>query len=378
MAKVKAAYNYSYNYEGKKISFKKDEEFQLLNKSNNDWWQVRRYMDGAAQDIYVPAVYVKEVNEPAPVTKTVDPTYMNLDDLKLEPKSAGDADGKGDAGGGGVGGPNPGAPNPGAPNPGAPNPGAPKVLNKPKTRGSIKRTTHAPLAKREDSEGKDDEAANPISPTAKANGLNPAKPGSPSMLRRLNRSGGNTVGSSASQQLSNSMPSQHNHSSDAGGGGGLSSSLNRGEKLFPPPTTTKPRSRTSVDMLGGGPASNPPASEPLQESSGTRRGSGGTAPGQGSTRLKLPPPIQMKPKPTKGARRPVSYISGVEQEGEIGSKPLVSELSNILMKKKPHLAGGEHRILTSTKSLGSPELPVMPVCMFVIRSFCISFFGTIV
>ena len=76
MAKVRAAYSYSYNYEGKEISFKKDEEFQLLVKSNKNWWQVRRWMDGSAQDIYVPAVYIKEVEAtgPAVVKDEKDPT----------------------------------------------------------------------------------------------------------------------------------------------------------------------------------------------------------------------------------------------------------------------------------------------------------------
>ena len=82
MAKVRAAYNYSYNYEGIEISFKKGEEFQLLTKSNQDWWQVRRSMEGFTQDIYVPAVYVKEINEEMQPAKTEDnPVYSTLSDL---------------------------------------------------------------------------------------------------------------------------------------------------------------------------------------------------------------------------------------------------------------------------------------------------------
>ncbi len=77
--KVKAFYNYSYNYEGKKIRFKRGDEFQLLTKSNVDWWLVRRYIDGSAQDIYVPAAYVKEVNNFPRNFNTPNLTYMNLD-----------------------------------------------------------------------------------------------------------------------------------------------------------------------------------------------------------------------------------------------------------------------------------------------------------
>ncbi len=79
---VRAMYNYTYEYEGCKISFKKDEEFQLLAKSNNDWWQVRRWSgDGCAQDIYVPAVYVKEVkSEP----KKRENLYQNISDVRKQ------------------------------------------------------------------------------------------------------------------------------------------------------------------------------------------------------------------------------------------------------------------------------------------------------
>ena len=81
MASVKAVYDYTYDYEGTKVSFKKDEEFQLLAKSNKDWWQVRRWnKEGVAQDIYVPAVYVQEVKKVTVETKN--PTYENIADLK--------------------------------------------------------------------------------------------------------------------------------------------------------------------------------------------------------------------------------------------------------------------------------------------------------
>ena len=78
---VRAVFNYTYEYEGSKISFKKDDEFQLLAKSNTDWWHVRRWnMEGLAQDIYVPAVYVKEVKTVK--KESPNPTYENLADLQ--------------------------------------------------------------------------------------------------------------------------------------------------------------------------------------------------------------------------------------------------------------------------------------------------------
>ena len=58
---IKAVYNYSYDYEGIKVAFRKGEEFQLLQKTNQEWWLVRRWKSGSAQDFYVPAVYVKEI-----------------------------------------------------------------------------------------------------------------------------------------------------------------------------------------------------------------------------------------------------------------------------------------------------------------------------
>lgn len=81
VTQVRAIYNYTYEYEGSKISFKKDDEFQLLAKSNTDWWHVRRWnMEGLAQDIYVPAVYVKEVK--AVKKEGSNPTYENIADLQ--------------------------------------------------------------------------------------------------------------------------------------------------------------------------------------------------------------------------------------------------------------------------------------------------------
>lgn len=76
MAKVRAMYNYSYDYEGAMITFKIGEEFQLLSKATTDWWHVRRWKEGAAQDIYVPANYVKEVE-----SEPKEALYENVSEL---------------------------------------------------------------------------------------------------------------------------------------------------------------------------------------------------------------------------------------------------------------------------------------------------------
>ena len=78
MARVKALYSYAYDYEGSKISFKCGDEFQLLAKVNNDWWHVRRWIQQGSQDIYIPAVYVKEVGE------DTDPLYQNTAELRKQ------------------------------------------------------------------------------------------------------------------------------------------------------------------------------------------------------------------------------------------------------------------------------------------------------
>jgi len=80
-ASVRALYDYTYEYEGTKISFTKNEQFQLIAKSNKDWWQVRRYIQGSAQDIYVPAVYVKEVKAEVKKKETL---YQNIDDVRKQ------------------------------------------------------------------------------------------------------------------------------------------------------------------------------------------------------------------------------------------------------------------------------------------------------
>lgn len=79
MASVKALYSYSYQYDGAEISFVQGDEFKLLSKASKEWWHVRRWREGVAQDIYVPANYVAEVEE-APVADE-NPTYENIEEL---------------------------------------------------------------------------------------------------------------------------------------------------------------------------------------------------------------------------------------------------------------------------------------------------------
>lgn len=302
MAKVRAAYNYSYNYEGKKISFKKDEEFQLLTKSNKDWWQVRRWQDGNAQDIYVPAVYVKEVEDTLTAVKEADEaTYMNLDDLKIPQSYENGTKGAGEK-----------------------LPEGLTVQSKPRSESSVKKSSlerNKPPLEKESSSDNDNAESMPTS--VRTNGLNPGRPVSPSMLRRLSNKG--------------STP-------EAQPGG----SLKRGEQLGPPPVSTKPRSKTS--------ASDVPETSPFDSGSRIQRQTSG-----GAAKSKVPPPVQSKPKPQKvPVARPVSCMApgaelegaGKPAEGVEGSRPIVSELSNVLLKKNPHFAG-DHKPLLKTSSSGA-------------------------
>ncbi|CAM9940310.1 unnamed protein product [Lampetra planeri] len=57
---VRAEYDYEYtNTSGRVVTIKEGEEFELLKKTNGDWWQVRRF--GERKPIYVPALYVVAV-----------------------------------------------------------------------------------------------------------------------------------------------------------------------------------------------------------------------------------------------------------------------------------------------------------------------------
>jgi len=59
---VEALFPYSYEAgDGRTIAFSTGDRFTLLNKTNGDWWQVRK---GTEKPIYVPASYMKEISIP--------------------------------------------------------------------------------------------------------------------------------------------------------------------------------------------------------------------------------------------------------------------------------------------------------------------------
>ncbi|CAM9553273.1 unnamed protein product [Lampetra fluviatilis] len=68
--KVRALYGYEYiSSDGRVIKMTEGEEFFLLKKANEDWWQVKRPTE--SKPIYVPATYVEEKPiEQSPVLKT--------------------------------------------------------------------------------------------------------------------------------------------------------------------------------------------------------------------------------------------------------------------------------------------------------------------
>ena len=90
---VLAKFDYSYTHGGKTISFKIGDRFSLINKANNDWWHVKRSsVTGGVEEIYVPVLYVQEVDEPAIApannskTKSLDrrmPTKSSLSKMEL-------------------------------------------------------------------------------------------------------------------------------------------------------------------------------------------------------------------------------------------------------------------------------------------------------
>lgn len=59
---VEALFPYSYEAgDGRTIAFSTGDRFTLLNKTNGDWWQVRK---GSEKPMYVPASYMKEITIP--------------------------------------------------------------------------------------------------------------------------------------------------------------------------------------------------------------------------------------------------------------------------------------------------------------------------
>ena len=64
MTAVLAKFDYSYVHGGKTISFKIGDRFSLIKKANSDWWHVKRDVhNGEVEEIYVPVLYVEEVEE---------------------------------------------------------------------------------------------------------------------------------------------------------------------------------------------------------------------------------------------------------------------------------------------------------------------------
>lgn len=72
---VEALFPYSYESgDGRTIAFAMGDRFTLLNKTNGDWWQVRK---GSEKPMYVPASYMKEI-----VQRRNDPIYENIEDFE--------------------------------------------------------------------------------------------------------------------------------------------------------------------------------------------------------------------------------------------------------------------------------------------------------
>lgn len=72
---VEALYPYSYEAgDGRTIAFSAGDRFTLLNKTNGDWWQVRK---GLEKPMYVPASYMKEI-----VERNTNPIYENVENFE--------------------------------------------------------------------------------------------------------------------------------------------------------------------------------------------------------------------------------------------------------------------------------------------------------
>ncbi|NXU33234.1 RHG09 protein, partial [Thalassarche chlororhynchos] len=61
---LRALYNYAYRAEdGRHVAMAAGEQFLLLHKANEDWWQVRRASEPCwARPFFVPATYVAELD----------------------------------------------------------------------------------------------------------------------------------------------------------------------------------------------------------------------------------------------------------------------------------------------------------------------------
>ena len=77
---IRVLYDYSYeNASGRTIALIKGERFQLIQKSNTDWWKVLR--DGENKPMYVPANYVELIS---PRSSVIDGTKAEPDVRKVD------------------------------------------------------------------------------------------------------------------------------------------------------------------------------------------------------------------------------------------------------------------------------------------------------
>lgn len=87
---VEAIFPYSYQAgDGRTIAFNTGDRFTLLNKTNTDWWQVRK---GFEKPMYVPATYMKEI-----VQRGTDPIYENVENFDNYRPCNGEASGENDS-----------------------------------------------------------------------------------------------------------------------------------------------------------------------------------------------------------------------------------------------------------------------------------------
>ncbi|NXS72265.1 RHG09 protein, partial [Pandion haliaetus] len=91
---LRALYNYAYRAEdGRQVAMAAGEQFLLLHKANDDWWQVKRAGEPCgARPFFVPATYVAELDPGdtgrrstlpprQPAGMTLPPQYHSLEDL---------------------------------------------------------------------------------------------------------------------------------------------------------------------------------------------------------------------------------------------------------------------------------------------------------
>ena len=81
---VEALYPYSYEAgDGRTIAFSAGDRFTLLNKTNGDWWQVRK---DSEKPMYVPASYMREI-----VGRNTTPIYENVENFETYPPCNGES-----------------------------------------------------------------------------------------------------------------------------------------------------------------------------------------------------------------------------------------------------------------------------------------------